>query len=56
MRPTHEGYDTDVVLRDLGGGAYGAEVELALEGQWDVRLWISRQGDVYQLVQRLHVR
>ena len=56
VRPTNEGSDLGVDLAHQTGGRYQAEVELPLEGQWDVRIVASSDGQVYRLSQRIVLR
>lgn len=56
VRPTNEGSDLRVDLAHQNGGRYQAEVELPLEGQWDVRIVASSNGQVYRLSERIVLR
>lgn len=56
-RPTHEGADRNVALAPLGGGRYGVELDLPLDGQWDARVEATaRGGERYILEQRLWLK
>jgi nitrogen fixation protein FixH len=55
IRPTHAGVDSEVVLRNLGGGRYGGEVAVPLPGQWDVVVLGSVNGVTYQAVRRVYL-
>ena len=56
-RPTHEGFDRDVVLARRGPGLYGVELALPLRGQWDVRLTAeSRTGKRFRMDQRIWLK
>jgi len=56
VRPTSEGSDLRVDLAHQSGGRYQAEVELPLEGQWDVRIAASSNGQIYRLSERIFLR
>ena len=56
VRPTSEGSDLSVELPHQTGGHYRADVELPLEGQWDVRIVASSGGKVYRLSRRILLR
>jgi len=55
-RPTHVGYDFEVLLSGVGNGVYGAAATLPLPGQWDIRILASRGEQTYQRVQRVQVK
>lgn len=55
VRPTHEGYDSDVALAPVGPGVYTGRVTLALPGQWDMRVVANRGADAFQSVERINV-
>jgi len=38
IRPTHAGYDMNLEMRAVGNGVYRADLELPLDGIWDVHL------------------
>jgi nitrogen fixation protein FixH len=56
VRPTQEGYDTDLALSESAPGHYRAEVELPLPGQWEVRLAARGRGEVYRLSPRIYLK
>ncbi len=56
IRPTHEGYDQEASLQSIGNGVYEFAMTLPLPGQWDVRILASKGDDLYQRVQRLHIK
>jgi nitrogen fixation protein FixH len=56
VRPTEAGYDFGLDLSERASGRYGAEVELPLAGQWEVRLAASARGEVYRLSPRIYLR
>jgi len=56
VRPTSEGSDLRLHLAHQTGGRYQAEVELPLEGQWDVRIAASSNGQIYRLSERIFLR
>ena len=55
VRPTNAGHDFALDLTRRGAGAYGAEVEMPVAGQWDVRLLVVRAADSFQLRERVFV-
>lgn len=56
-RPVHEDMDRTLALMPLGGGRYGAEVELPLLGQWDARLEATTpDGRVFRMDKRLWLK
>lgn len=56
IRPTSQGHDRTMELPYLGEGRYGAPVELALEGQWDMRVEIRHATGDYQNQKRIWVQ
>ncbi len=53
-RPVKEGHDFVADLLPLGPGIYGADVAVALKGQWDIRVTATdRAGQRHILEQRL---
>ncbi len=52
-RPTHEGYDREADLRDLGGGLYGGAIALPLPGQWDLKILVEHAGGLHQTTRRV---
>lgn len=56
-RPTHEGFDREVVLERSGPGRYAARLELPLGGQWDVLLEAtSRHGARFRIEDRIWLK
>ena len=56
-RPTHSGYDQDVVLARAADGVYAVELALPLRGQWDVRLTAeARDGRRFEMERRLWLK
>ena len=55
IRPTHEGGDFDVPLRDMGNGRYAARMTLPLAGQWDVDIVADHQNGRFRLTHRIQV-
>lgn len=53
IRPTVEGHDVSIDLREIGGGRYAAAVALPLDGLWDVRVVVRRSAETFQINQRL---
>lgn len=56
VRPTREGFDSEMTLTPLGNGRYGGDVTLALPGQWDMVVSGSYDGATYQTARRVHLR
>jgi len=57
VRPTHAGYDRDVVLGRSGPGEYATTLELPLHGQWDVRLIAEARGGArFQMERRIWLK
>jgi nitrogen fixation protein FixH len=56
VRPTTVGYDHDVTAAPLGGGRYGGEYDLPLNGVWDLDMVAIGPGPVaYEHEQRIVV-
>lgn len=55
VRPTHDGFDSQVRLSETGIGHYEAQTSLALAGQWDVVVTASHDGASYQETKRVFV-
>lgn len=55
-RPTQEGYDQSVTLDPVSPGFYARTVELAMPGQWEVRVMARRGTESYRLRDRIDVR
>jgi len=56
-RPSREGADRAVTLTRQGPGRYGADVDLSLRGQWDLRLRAdSPDGKTFILEDRLWLK
>lgn len=56
VRPTHEGHDRVAAIPHRYGGAYEAQIELPLAGQWDVHFTVERAGDVWRATRRVYLR
>jgi nitrogen fixation protein FixH len=56
VRPTSEGHDMDIRMKDYGRGHYVADVELPLRGQWDVRVVAKHPSGDFRLTRRIVVR
>lgn len=56
MRPTHEGYDQDLIFTARGKGVYVANATLPLPGQWELRYRAQRADELYLERQRVEVR
>jgi nitrogen fixation protein FixH len=55
IRPTREGFDSAVALRELGEGRYGAESRVEMPGQWNLVVVGSYDGHSYQVRRRVFV-
>ncbi|MHA1567191.1 MAG: FixH family protein [Alphaproteobacteria bacterium] len=55
VRPTHEGIDVDVQLVAVGYGEYRADAVLALAGLWDVAVTAQRDGQYFEITERVVV-
>lgn len=53
VRPVQAGHDVDVTLAAAGAGRYAAEVELPLQGQWDILAQISHPSGKYNTAKRI---
>jgi nitrogen fixation protein FixH len=56
FRPTSEGHDVDIRMKDYGRGHYVADVQLPLRGQWDVRVVAKHPAGDFRLTRRIVVR
>lgn len=56
LRPTQSGYDVDVTLDPRGDGVYDTNIRLPLTGQWEVRIRIGHDANVYRIAERIMVR
>jgi nitrogen fixation protein FixH len=56
VRPTSEGNDFWVDLVHQTGGRYLTEVDLPLDGQWDIHLDATSRGQTYSLRERVFLR
>jgi len=56
IRPTHSGYDLTLPLLELSAGSYGAEFDLPLRGQWDVRILAAHGAGTHQSQRRMVLR
>lgn len=56
-RPTHDGFDRDIVLERSGAGRYAAHLELPLSGQWDVQVEaVSSGGARFRIEDRIWLK
>ena len=55
VRPTSEGHDMEVAMKDYGKGHYVADVQLPLRGQWDVRVVAKHPAGDFRLTRRIVV-
>lgn len=56
VRPTQEGHDLTIDLTHQAGGRYLAEVDLPLDGQWDIRIDATSHGQTWRLSERIFLR
>lgn len=52
QRPTVTGYDQTIVFTPSGVGAYTAQVDMPLGGQWDFDLLATGDGAIHQIQRR----
>jgi len=55
IRPTREGFDSEISLQDVGAGRYEARPVLALPGQWDMVVTANHDGASYQTTKRVFI-
>jgi nitrogen fixation protein FixH len=55
IRPTREGFDSEIALQDVGAGRYEAQPVLALPGQWDMVVTANHDGASYQTTKRVYI-
>lgn len=55
VRPTREGFDSEIALQDVGAGRYEAQPVLALPGQWDMVVTANHDGASYQTTKRVFI-
>lgn len=56
VRPTVEGYDFTLDLKERGGGVYAARLTAPLPGQWEARVNAQRGRDRFRVDERVMVR
>ena len=56
MRPTHEGYDEQMIFTYRGDGTYAATKALPLPGLWELRYQATRADELYKMRQRVQVQ
>jgi len=54
-RPTHEGYDQELIFTYRGDGTYVAKTTLPLPGLWELQYTAERGGDVFKMRSRIQV-
>lgn len=54
IRPTHEGYDFNLTLKQTGRGIYSSSIAVPLPGQWDAKVHATRRDEVFLAEYRLH--
>lgn len=52
VRPTQEGYDFNVYLIEENQGYYSKGIYFPLEGMWEIKAFIDKDGVKYQKQQR----
>lgn len=55
VRPTSEGHDLEIRMDDYGRGRYVGAADLALRGQWDVRIVAKHPSGDFRLTRRVVV-
>lgn len=53
VRPVQAGHDMDVSLVAAGNGTYETDVELPLQGQWDILAQITHRSGSYRTAKRI---
>ena len=56
LRPTREGHDFKLTLREAASGMYFSNVEFPLPGQWDADFRVQKGDDTFRLKQRFTVK
>lgn len=52
IRPTHHGYDQEILMIETQPGEYQGHVKLPLQGQWAFRMIVTRGENAYQHEER----
>ena len=55
VRPTSEGHDEEIRMKDYGSGRYVGAMSLPLPGQWDVRVVAKHPSGDFRLTRRIVV-
>lgn len=55
IRPTSQGADQAVALKEIGGGHYRTTIMVGLPGIWDLRLIARHPAGTWQMVERVKV-
>ena len=57
IRTVTEGYDQQVILKNVGDGVYAAPIKLPLKGQWEILVVVKSQNNlIYKLEDRILVK
>jgi nitrogen fixation protein FixH len=56
VRPTHAGYDLELVVSHIHAGVYGAEAALPFAGVWELHLTVESGDDTYRMRRRIYLR
>lgn len=56
VRPVQAGHDIDIELTPAGKGLYAAELQLPLQGQWDILAQITHPSGKYRAAKRIVAR
>lgn len=55
FRPTTEGYDQNIILKESKPGVYVGSLRISLPGSWDLKAFFRLGKDQFRYAERLHV-
>ena len=56
MRPAEKHAPIDVDLTDLGGGRFGARIDLPMRGSWDLDVAVEAKGRHFAVTKRVFLQ
>ena len=56
VRPAERHVPLDVDLADLGGGRFGAKIELPMRGSWDLDIAVESNGQHFAVTKRVFLQ
>ncbi len=56
VRPAEKHIPVDVDLADLGGGRFGARIDLPLRGSWDLDIAVESNGQHFAVTKRVFLQ